>query len=145
MIRLGSPGFKAVPAVWGWEMPGLSKQVVCLLFSFERVILYQSVIGTFLSSRIGLSSASNPRSTGCLASSGNHFSTWSFILTRPCSTSCSAATAIKSLVCDASRKMASSWKSSACFFAEILPTAWLYLKLPRIVDVLVCLFHLAGV
>ena len=100
--------------------------------SGERVLSYQSVIGTFRSSRIGLFSASKPHSTGCLASSGNSSSTLSLMLIRPCSMSCSAATAVKSLVCDASRKMASSWISSACSSAEVLPTAWLYLELPEI-------------
>ena len=93
----------------GEEMPGLGEQVVRFLVGFERVVSYQSVIGTFLTSRIGLSSASNPCSTGYLESSGNHSSTLSWILIRLCSISCNAATAIESLVCDASRKIASSW------------------------------------
>lgn len=91
---------------------------------------YLNVIAFFLASKIGLSSLSNPVRTGCSANSGSSSSTLSSKAIRPRSTTSSAATAVKSFVCDASKKTASSCTSAAPSSTEVLPAAWLYSKLP---------------
>jgi hypothetical protein len=92
--------------------------------------MYLNVIASLLSSKTGLSSSSKPVKTFCSANSGSISATSSSKAIKPRSTICSAATAVSSLVCEASRKTASSWMSAASSSAEVLPAAWLYWKLP---------------
>ena len=67
-----------------------------------------NVIAFFLSSRIGLSSPSNPVNIFCSANSGNHVATSSSRPIKPLSTHWSAAMLVKSFVWEARKKQASS-------------------------------------
>lgn len=90
-----------------------------------------SVMVFFLIDIIGSFAESNPLRIGCAPNSGNRVATSSSRLKRPCSTAWSAATADISFDCDAIASTASSVISGASASAEVLPTAELYLKLPK--------------
>lgn len=82
---------------------------------------YLKVILSFLSSRIGFPSSPNPFRIFCPPSSGKVPATSSSNPISPASTTCKAAIEVKSFVCDASKKTASSLIAEV---PELVPTAW---------------------